>query len=65
MEDVVLVASTFRLVEALQKANKTFDMLLLPNVDHLGPLNYAAKRSWDYLVEHLLGEEPPENFTLD
>ena len=64
MEDVVLVASTFRLVEALQKAHKNFDMLLLPNVDHLGPMDYATKRSWDYLVTHLLGEEPPEDFEL-
>ena len=60
MEDVVLVAGTFRLVESLQKANKRFDMLMLPNVDHMGPLDYANKCSWDYLVEHLLGEEPPE-----
>jgi dipeptidyl aminopeptidase/acylaminoacyl peptidase len=64
-EDVVLVAATFRLVEALQKAGKSFDMLLLPNVNHYGPLDYATKRSWDYLVEHLLEEEPPEGFTIN
>jgi dipeptidyl aminopeptidase/acylaminoacyl peptidase len=63
-EDVVLVAATFRLVDALQKACKSFDMLLLPNVNHYGPLDYATKRSWDYLVEHLLGEEPPKEFKL-
>ena len=62
MEDVVPVSNTLRLVEALQNAGKNVDMLLLPNVDHSGPLDYITKRSWDYLVTHLLGEEPPEEY---
>jgi len=56
-------ATTFRLVEALQKANKRFDMLLLPNLPH-GHNNYTVQRSWDYVVEHLLGIEPPAGFQL-
>ena len=28
------------------------------------PTGYIIKRSWDYMVEHLLGEEPPEEFVL-
>lgn len=56
-------ATTFRLVEALQKANKRFDMLLLPNLPH-GHNNYTVQRSWDYVVEHLLGIEPPADFKL-
>lgn len=64
MEDVVLVAPTFRLVEALQNAHKTVDMLLLPKMNHLGPFDYATRRSWDYMVTHLLGQEPPMDFDM-
>ncbi len=61
LDDVVPVASAFRIVEALQKANRDFDMLLLPNMGH-GASDYAIRRQWDYLVEHLLDVEPPKNF---
>lgn len=57
------VAGTFRLVEALQQANKNFDMLLLPNLEH-GPSKYVQRRAWDYVVQHLRGEEPPVEFEL-
>lgn len=63
LDDVMPVSMTFRLVEALQKANKRFDMLLLPNLGH-GSSGYATCRSWDYFVQHLLGETPPEGFKL-
>jgi len=63
LEDVITPAMMFRMVEALQKANKRFDMLLLPNLGH-GSTSYTIQRSWDYMVEHLLGEEPPEAFRL-
>jgi dipeptidyl-peptidase-4 len=63
LEDVMTPAMVFRLVEALQRANKRFDMLLLPCLGH-GSSSYTIQRSWDYVVEHLLGEEPPEDFKL-
>ena len=63
LDDVLPVSGTFRVAEALQKANKHFDMLLLPNVDHFGS-DYCTRRTWDYLVEHLLGDKPPEDFDL-
>ena len=56
-------ACTFRLVEALQRANKDFDMLLLPQGHH-GATNYQMRRAWDYLVAHLIGVEPPKEFNL-
>ena len=59
----VPVAQTFRLIDALQQANKDFDMLLLPN-DGYGMCSYAMRRCWDYLVRHLMGVEPPEEFEL-
>lgn len=55
--------TVFRLVDALQKANKDFDMLLLPNMEHWFS-GYTTRRSWDYLVRHLQGVEPPKEFSL-
>ncbi|MDB9952236.1 S9 family peptidase [Porticoccaceae bacterium] len=60
----VPVASTLRIAEALQKADKPFDMLILPNVSH-GSSAYCVRRGWDYLVEHLLALEPPKDFHLE
>lgn len=57
------VGITLRLIDALQQANKNFDMLLLPNDAH-SMSSYAIRRAWDYLVTHLLGLEPPDEFKL-
>ena len=43
------VTGTIRLIDALQNANKDFDMMLLPEDGHDLP-NYAIRRSWDYFV---------------
>jgi hypothetical protein len=59
----VSVAHTFLLIEALQAANKDFDMLILPN-DGYPVCSYGIRRGWDYLVKHLLGVEPPLEFEL-
>lgn len=56
-------AGIFRLVDALQEANKDFDLLLLPNLGHVHS-DYVVRRSWDYLVNHLLGATPPKEFKL-
>lgn len=54
------VEGTLRIIDALQAANKDFDMVLLPNP---AP-GYLIRCAWDYLVENLLGVEPPEDFKL-
>ena len=56
-------AITFRMVEALQKANKDFDLLMLPNVGH-SKNSYMIRRIWDYFVRYLQGTEPPKEFKL-
>lgn len=56
-------AATLRLIDALQRANKDFDMLLLPNDGH-EISRYMLRRTWDYLVTHLQGLEPPKEFGL-
>jgi dipeptidyl-peptidase-4 len=49
-------ASTLRLVDALIKANKRFDMMILPGKDHgLGDKYYTNLIRY-YFVEHLLGQ---------
>ena len=63
MLDPATPASTFRLVDALQKANKDFDMICLPNEAHSVP-TYALRRNWDYLVKHLQDIDPPKEFNL-
>jgi dipeptidyl-peptidase 4 len=49
----------------LVKANKRFDLLILPDADHnLTQHPYVIRRTWDYFVEHLLGSTPPEDCTI-
>ena len=55
-------ATTFRLVQALMDANKDFDMLLIPKMGHELFSGYVMRRSWDYLIRHLMGAEPPKQF---
>ena len=56
-------AGVFRVIDALHKANKDFDMLLLPRLGHEFS-SYLTRRSWDYLVVHLLELDPPKEFKL-
>ncbi len=56
---------TFQLIDALTKANKDFDVLIPPNGGHGWRVKHAHRRAWDYLVRHLQGNEPPQNFTLE
>ena len=66
MDDNVPPQSTLLVVDALVKANKDFDLLLLPHARHgFGADSYyVMRRRWDYFVKHLLGVEPPAQFEL-
>ena len=63
LEDVKPIAMTLRVVEALRREHKSFDMLMVPNLGHAST-SYEIRRSWDYFVEHLLQETPPKDFKL-
>ena len=63
LEDYVPAAATFRLVAALYKSNKDFDLIVDPNWGYSAN-QYQIRRAWDYLVRHLMGEQPPEEFNL-
>jgi dipeptidyl aminopeptidase/acylaminoacyl peptidase len=51
-------ANTMRLVDALIKANKRFDMLILPGKRHgFGDYQpYFQQRMWDFFADHLLND---------
>ena len=57
-------SNTMLMVDALIKANKDFDLLLIPNQNHgFGPARtYWMRKRWDYFVRHLHGIEPPKEF---
>ncbi|HOS91954.1 MAG TPA: DPP IV N-terminal domain-containing protein [Armatimonadota bacterium] len=57
-------ASTMRLADALIAANKDFDLLILPGNDHGYQGHYAKRRAYDYFVRHLLGVEPPKEYSF-
>lgn len=52
--------STLRLADALIKAGKDFDLLVLPSQDHGSGGSYGERRRRDYFIRHLLGVDPPD-----
>jgi dipeptidyl aminopeptidase/acylaminoacyl peptidase len=64
MDDNVHPAMTLQVVDALIRANKSFDLLILPDRAHGLNEPYVIRRRWDYFVEHLLGQEPPRDFEI-
>lgn len=65
MDDNVPPYNTLLVVDQLIKANKDFDLLLLPNRHHgFGNEPYMVRRRWDYFIRYLAGGEPPKEFEL-
>jgi dipeptidyl aminopeptidase/acylaminoacyl peptidase len=52
--------STLRFVDALIKAEKDFDLLVIPGGGHGMGGSYGQRRMQDFFVRHLLSEEPPD-----
>jgi len=48
------------------KANKDFDLIIVPNADHGGSFGgpYVTRKRWDFFVRHLLGIEPPKEYKI-
>ncbi|MEQ1934938.1 MAG: prolyl oligopeptidase family serine peptidase, partial [Fimbriimonadaceae bacterium] len=51
--------STFRLVDALVKAKKDFEFVVIPGADHTDGGPYGEVKRRDFFIKHLLGIEPP------
>ena len=60
MDPNVDPASTMQVVNALMKANKTFDLLIVPGAGHTNGGTYGDRKRFDFFVHHLLGVEPPD-----
>ncbi len=60
LDDNVHPANTLALVDALIRADRDFELVVIPGVNHACDTHpYYARRMWDFCVRHLLGREPP------
>ena len=65
MDESVHLRLTLAMVDALIKANKDFDLLVLPNRPHsISRDPYYIRRQWDFFVRHLMGKEPPQGYQV-
>ncbi|HQY42366.1 MAG TPA: prolyl oligopeptidase family serine peptidase, partial [Ferruginibacter sp.] len=66
MDDNVPPYNTYLVADALIKANKSFDMLIIPNARHGYGRDsyYAMRRRWDYFIENLMGGKTPDNYVI-
>ncbi|HEY7234454.1 MAG TPA: DPP IV N-terminal domain-containing protein [Gemmatimonadaceae bacterium] len=53
-------SSTFQVVNALIKAGKMFDLLVIPGAGHTNGGPYGERKRNDFFVHHLMGVEPPD-----
>jgi dipeptidyl aminopeptidase/acylaminoacyl peptidase len=60
MDSNVPPATTLRFVDALIKAGKDFDLLVVPGMEHSDGGDYGRRRLRDFFVRHLHGVQPPE-----
>lgn len=60
MDHNVDPSSTMQVVNALIKANKDFDLLVVPGMDHSGGGPMGDRKRMDFFVKHLLGVDPPD-----
>jgi dipeptidyl aminopeptidase/acylaminoacyl peptidase len=66
MDDNVPPQNTFLVIDALEKANKDYDLIVFPNSAHgYGSFSYyMMRRRWDYFVKNLLNAEAPKEYAL-
>jgi dipeptidyl-peptidase 4 len=60
MDTNVDPASTMQVVDALIRADKYFDLLVIPNAGHGAGGSYGTRKRYDFFVQHLLGVTPPD-----
>jgi len=59
MDTNVDPASTMQVVNALIRANKTFDLLVQPGANHGSGGTYGERRRFDFFMKHLRGLDAP------
>lgn len=60
MDDNVPPESTMRFVDALIKAKKDFDLLVVPGANHGAASPVTQRRTQDFFTHNLMGTEPPD-----
>jgi dipeptidyl aminopeptidase/acylaminoacyl peptidase len=60
MDSNVDPSSTMQVVNALIKANKDFDLLVVPGMNHSNGGTYGERKRRDFFVKNLLDVKPPE-----
>ena len=53
-------ASTMQVVDALIRANKDFELVVLPGVGHTMGESYGEHKRYDFFVRNLLEVNPPK-----
>jgi dipeptidyl-peptidase-4 len=66
MDDNVPPYNSYLVADALIKANKDFDFILLPNARHGYGRDsyYIMRRRWDYFLKHLMKSNPPKEYKI-
>ncbi len=59
MDTNVDPASTMQVVDALIKAGKDFDFMVVPGANHGSGGSFGVRKRYDFFVRHILGKEPP------
>lgn len=60
LDDNVDPASTMQVVNALEKAGKDFELVVIPGAHHTMGESYGDHKRYDFFVRHLLGVDPPK-----
>lgn len=60
VDDNVDPASTFQFADALIKADKDFELVVIPGAGHTSGGEYGERKRRDFFVRHLLQVTPPE-----
>ena len=60
LDDNVDPSSTLQVVDALIRADKEFEFVMLPGFGHTLGGNYGERKRRDFFVKHLLGIDPPD-----
>lgn len=59
MDDNVDPASTMQVADALIRAGKDFELVVMPGAHHTMGEDFGERKRYDFFVRHLLGVTPP------
>jgi len=60
LDDNVDPSSTMQVVNALEKAGKDFELVVIPGAHHTMGEDFGEHKRYDFFVKHLMGINPPK-----